>query len=183
MRRNNLSIKIVGAWRNFCSQAHKNATARYFLPFELSGNITIMYLENNLASKIQQSQHYTSERDVGGAVPYKRDRIVFLFCPTMVVIVDLFLRRANAVRPYRLVAVILSDIYIQFSSCVRGVSPSIMPLVAYTQNTAMHTHALTQVLYSLFQKLTSVSLSRRACTCPQVSKRFLLIPKITTFVA
>ena len=46
----------------------------------------------------------------------------------MVVIVDLFLRRANAVRPYRFVAVILSDIYIQFSSCVRGVSPSIMPL-------------------------------------------------------
>ena len=59
-----------------------------------------MYLENNLASKIQQSQHYTSERDVGGAVPYKRDRIVFLFCPAMVVIVDLFLRRANSVRPY-----------------------------------------------------------------------------------
>ena len=29
-----------------------------------------MYLENNLASKIQQSQHYTSEWDVGGAVPY-----------------------------------------------------------------------------------------------------------------
>ena len=75
------------------------------------------------------------------------------------------------------------SIYIQFSSFVQGVSPSIMPLVAYTQNTAMHTHALTQVLYSLFQKRTSVSLSRRACTCPQVSKRFLLIPKITTFVA
>ena len=50
-------------------------------------------------------------RDVGGAVPYKRDRIVFLFCPTMVVIVDLFLRRANAVRPYRCVAVVLSDLY------------------------------------------------------------------------
>ena len=45
-----------------------------------------------------------------------------------------------------------------------------MPLVAYTQNTAMHTHALTQVLYSLFQNLSSYSLSRRACTCPQVSK-------------
>ena len=30
----------------------------------------------------------------------------------MVVIVDLFLRRANSVRPYRFVAVILSDIYI-----------------------------------------------------------------------
>ena len=88
----------------------------------------------------------------------------------MVIIVDLFLRRANDVRPYRLVAVILSDIYIQFSSCVRGATSGIMPLVAYTQNTAMHTHALTQVLYSLFQNLSSYSLSRRACTCPQVSK-------------
>ena len=39
-------------------------------------------------------------------------------------------------------------IYIQFSSCVRGATLGIMPLVAYTQNTAMHTHALTQVLYS-----------------------------------
>ena len=28
-----------------------------------------------------------------------------MFCPTMVVIVDLFLRRANAVRPYRFVAI------------------------------------------------------------------------------
>ena len=44
----------------------------------------------------------------------------------------------------------------------------------YTKSTT-HTHALIQVLYSLFQKRTSVSLSRRACTCPQVSKRFLLI--------
>ena len=111
--------------------------------------------------------------------PYKRDRVVFLFCTTMVVIVDLFLRRANAVRPYRFVAVILwfCTIFIQFSSCVRGATLGIMPLVAYTQNTAMHTHALTQVLYSLFQKRTSVSLSRRACTCPQVSKRSLLIPE------
>ena len=69
----------------------------------------------------------------------------------------------------------LAVFYIRFSSYVRGVTLGIMPLVAYTQNTAMHTHALTQVLYSLFQKRTSVSLSRRACTCPQVSKRFLLI--------
>ena len=44
----------------------------------------------------------------------------------------------------------------------------------YTKSTT-HTHALTQVLYSLFQKRTSVSLSPRACTCPQVSKRLLLI--------
>ena len=70
-----------------------------------------------------------------------------------------------------------SRFYIQLSSCVRGVTLGIMPLVAYTQNTAMHTHALTQVLYSLFQNLSSYSLSRRACTCPQVSKRFLLIPE------
>ena len=70
-----------------------------------------------------------------------------------------------------------SRFFIQFSSCVRGATLGIMPLVAYTQNTAMHTHALTQVLYSLFQNLSSYSLSRRACTCPQVSKRFLLIPE------
>ena len=38
-----------------------------------------MYLENNLASKIQQSQHYTSEWDVGGAVPYKCVAIGFVF--------------------------------------------------------------------------------------------------------
>ena len=45
---------------------------------------------------------------------------------------------------------------------------------AYTKY-QMHAHVLTQVLYSLLQKLPSVSLSHRACTCPQVSKRFLLI--------
>ena len=72
---------------------------------------------------------------------------------------------------------VLSDFFIQFSSCVRGVTLGIMPLVLYTQNATTHTHALIQVLYSLFQKRTSVSLSRRACTCPQVSKRFLLIPE------
>ena len=70
---------------------------------------------------------------------------------------------------------VLAVFYIQFSSYIRGVTLGIKPLVAYTQNTAMHTHVLIQVLYSLFQKRTSVSLSRRACTCPQVSKRFLLI--------
>jgi hypothetical protein len=101
----------------------------------------------------------------------------------MVVIVDLFLRRANDVRPYRFVAVgvVFQSFFIQFSSYIRGVTLGIKPLVAYTQNTAMHTHALTQVLYSLFQKRTSVSLSRRACTCPQVSKRFLLIPEKLPF--
>ena len=38
---------------------------------------------------------------------------------------------------------------------------------AYTKY-QMHAHVLTQVLYSLLQKLPSVSLSHRACTCPQV---------------
>jgi hypothetical protein len=180
------NFRIVGAWRNFCSQAHRNTTARYFLPIELSGNITIMYLENNLASKIQQSQHYTSERDVGGAVPYKRDRIVFVLsyngCNR-----GLVSSTGERCSPLQICCRNFMSVseffYIQFSSCVRGVTLGIMPLVAYTQNTAMHTHALTQVLYSLFQNLSSYSLSRRACTCPQVSKRFLLIPKITTFVA
>ena len=32
-----------------------------------------MYLENNLASKKQQSQHYTSERAVEGASPYNAE--------------------------------------------------------------------------------------------------------------
>ena len=32
-----------------------------------------MYLENNLASKIQQSQHYTFERAVEGASPYNAE--------------------------------------------------------------------------------------------------------------
>ena len=85
-----------------------------------------------------------------------------------------FCKAEIAPLPYRFVK---NAVNIQFSSCVRGATLGIMPLVAYTQNTAMHTHALTQVLYSLFQKRTSVSLSRRACTCPQVSKRFLLIPE------
>ena len=175
-------FRIVGERRNFCSQAHKNATARYFLPFELSGNITIMYLENNLASKIQQSQHYTSERTVEGASPYKRDRIVFVLsyngcnrglvsstgerCSPLQICCRNFVRYIYSIFKLRSGC----DIEYYALGCV------------YTKSTT-HTHALTQVLYSLFQKRTSVSLSRRACTCPQVSKRFLLIPKITTFVA
>ena len=100
MRRNKLSIKIVGAWRNFCSQAHRNATARYFLPFELSGNITIMYLENNLASKIQQSQHYTSERAVEGASPYTKilppqNRSARCFLYFVLVICSVWLRHSS----------------------------------------------------------------------------------------
>ena len=65
--------------------------------------------------------------------------------------------------------------FIRFSSYVRGVTFGIMSQVLHTQNITMHAHVLIQVLYSLFQNLSSYSLSRRACTCPQVSKRFLLI--------
>ena len=43
-------------------------------------------------------------------------------------------KRANDVRPYRCVAVVLSVFYIQFSSYIRGATLGIMPLVAYTQN-------------------------------------------------
>ncbi|WP_287606972.1 hypothetical protein, partial [Ruminococcus sp.] len=49
-----------------------------------------MYLENNLASKIQQSQHYTFERAVEGASPYNSEIITnsehgrTLFAPTVI---------------------------------------------------------------------------------------------------
>ena len=77
-------------------------------------------------------------RDVGGAVPYKRDRIVFLFCHTMVVIVDLFLRRANDVRPYRFVAVILCILPVFYSvfklqtRCRKCFSVRSEPLIVFT---------------------------------------------------
>ena len=70
MRRNKLSIKIVGAWRNFCSQAHKNATARYFLPVKLLEDFIIMSPPNNSTSKIQKILQYSSEWDAEGVVPY-----------------------------------------------------------------------------------------------------------------
>ena len=177
MRRNKLSIKIVGAWRNFCSQAHKNATARYFLPFELSGNITIMYLENNLASKIQQTQHYTSERTVEGARPYKRDRIVFVLsyngCNR-----GLVSSTGERCSPLQICCrnfMSVSEFFYLIFKLHSGCDIGYYALGCVYTKYQMHTHALTQVLYSLFQKRTSVSLSRRACTCPQVSKRFLLI--------
>ena|GEM_PF-2073665 len=64
----------------------------------------------------------------------------------------------------------VSAVYIRFSSYVRGMTFGIMSQVLHTQNITMHAHVLIQVLYSLFQNLSSYSLSRRACTCPQVSK-------------
>ena len=67
--------------------------------------------------------------------------------------------------------------YIQFSSYVRGVTFGIMSQVLHTQNITMHAHVLIQVLYSLFQNLSSYSLSRRACTCPQVSKTLSTYPE------
>ena len=134
--------------------------------------------------RIVGGQRLSRGRDVGGAVPYKRDRIVFFVLSYNGCNRGLVSSTGELCSPLQICCRnFVRYIYIQFSSYVRGVTLGIMPLVAYTQNTAMHTHVLTQVLYSLFQKLTSVSLSRRACTCPQVSKRFLLIPKITPFVA
>ena len=88
-----------------------------------------------------------------------------------------FWTRANAVRPYRFVAigfVFQSFFYLIFklrSGCVTEYNALGFAYTKYQ----MHAHVLTQVLYSLLQKLPSVSPSHRACTCPQVSKRFLLI--------
>ena len=53
------------------------------------------------------------------SLPYRCGGQVFRL-PNRVVIVGLFLRRANGVRPYRFVAVGLSVFYIQFSSFKQG---------------------------------------------------------------
>ena len=71
----------------------------------------------------------------------------------------------------------VSAFFIRFSSYVRGVTFGIMSQVLHTQNITMHAHVLIQVLYSLFQNLSSYSLSRRACTCPQVSKTLSTYPE------
>ena len=107
MRRNKLSQISVGAGA---------------LDSPLEGVIKSSCRKHYVDNTNEIADEMSEGRDVGGAVPYKRDRIVFLFCPTMVVIVDLFLRRANAVRPYRFVAVILwfCTIFIQFSSFKQG---------------------------------------------------------------
>ena len=127
--------------------------------------------------RIVGGQRLSRGRDVGGAVPYKRDRIVFFVlscngcnrglvsstgerCSPLQICCRNFVRYIYSIFKLRSGC----DIWYYALGCV------------YTKYQT-HTHALTQVLYSLFQKRTSVSLSRRACTCPQVSKRFLLIPE------
>ena len=125
--------------------------------------------------RIVGGQRLSRGRDVGGAVPYKRDRIVFFVlscngcnrglvsstgerCSPLQICCRNFVRYIYSI--FKLHSG--RDIWYYALGCV------------YTKY-QMHTHALTQVLYSLFQNLSSYSLSRRTCTCPQVSKRFLLI--------
>ena len=107
-----------------------------------------------------------------------------MFCPTMVVIVDLFLRRANAVRPYRFVAVILwfCTIFIQFSSFKQGAgsaflcdqnlsscSPNSRP-----QNVSSYTATLQDILFgiiSLYLSRKSPLLLHKKCNnCRNVAK-------------
>ena len=93
------------------------------------------------------------ERDAEGVVPYGCGGKIFRL-PNLVVAVgfvfDLFL--------------------FNFQVAFGAWHWVLCPRFVYTQNITMHAHVLIQVLYSLFQNLSSYSLSHRACTCPQVSK-------------
>ena len=116
--------------------------------------------------------------------PYKRDRIVFLFCPTMVVIVDLFLRRANAVRPYRFVAVILwlCTIFIQFSSFKQGAGSAFLcdqnlsscsPNSRW-QNVSSYTATLQDIQFGIIplylSRKTPLLLHKKCNNCRNVAK-------------
>ena len=127
---------------------------------------TMRYMHNELHNI---SQHGTSTQIRDKTKPYRSQNGTSYFCKAEI-----------APLPYRFVKKCGQySIFKLRSGCDIGYYALGCVYTKYQ----MHTHALTQVLYSLFQKRTSVSPSRRACTCPQVSKRFLLIPKITTFVA
>ena len=138
-------------------------------------------------------------RDVGGAVPYKRDRIVFLFCHTMVVIVDLFLRRANGVRPYRFIAVGLSVFYIQFSSFKQGAGSAFLcdqnlsscsPNSRW-QNVSSYTATLQDIQFGIIPLYLSrkrgALLHKKCNNCRNVAKlkykSFVCTNRIPTFCA
>ena len=136
--------------------------------------------------RIVGGQRLSRGRDVGGAVPYKRDRIVFFVLSCNGCNRGLVSSTGERCSPLQICCrnfMSVSEFFYSIFKLRSGCDIGYYALGCVYTKYQMHTHALTQVLYSLFQKRTSVSLSRRACTCPQVSKRFLLIPKITTFVA
>ena len=62
MWQDKLSRIYVGAWRNFCSQAHRNATARF-------GGVARFGFFTKLRG-----------RDVEGAVPYRFVAVILWFC-------------------------------------------------------------------------------------------------------
>ena len=96
-----------------------------FLTNWINGDYHNNVTPNNSTSKIPKPRRYLSERDAHfceteiASLPYKCGGQVFRL-PNRVVIVGLFLRRANGVRPYRFIAVGLSVFYIQFSSFKQG---------------------------------------------------------------
>ena len=133
--------------------------------------------------RIVGGQRLSRGRDVGGAVPYKRDRIVFFVLSCNGCNRGLVSSTGERCSPLQICCRNFVRYIYSIFKLRSGCDIGYYALGCVYTKYQMHTHALTQVLYSLFQKRTSVSLSRRACTCPQVSKRFLLIPKSTTFVA
>ena len=98
-----------------------------FLTHWINGDYHNNVTPNNSTSKIPKTRCYLSERDAHfceteiASLPYRCGGQVFRL-PNRVVIAGLFLRRANGVRPYSFVAVILwfCTIFIQFSSFKQG---------------------------------------------------------------
>ena len=127
--------------------------------------------------RIVGGQRLSRGRDVGGAVPYKRDRIVFFVLSCNGCNRGLVSSTEERCSPLQICCRNFVRYIYSIFKLRSGCDIGYYALGCVYTKYQMHTHALTQVLYSLFQKRTSVSLSRRACTCPQVSKRFLLIPE------
>ena len=82
----------------------------------IRGDIVVIISVNSMGEEYRDAHFCETEI---ASLPYRCGGQVFRL-PNRVVIVGLFLRRANGVRPYRFVAVGLSVFYIQFSSFKQG---------------------------------------------------------------
>ena len=82
----------------------------------IRGDIVVIISVNSMGEEYRDAHFCETEI---ASLPYRCGGQVFRL-PNRVVIVGLFLRRANGVRPYRFIAVGLSVFYIQFSSFKQG---------------------------------------------------------------
>ena len=148
-----------------------------FLTNWINGDYHNNVTPNNSTSKIPKPRRYLSERDAHfceteiASLPHRCGGQVFRL-PNRVVIVGLFLRRANGVRPYRFVAVgsCFSRLYSIFklqTRCRKCFSVRSEPLIVFTLLTLTECFLIHCYLagYSIWDNI------------------LILIPKITTFVA